>query len=331
MSLFVSPTRVDLAGGTLDCWPLYVFSSGAQTINLAISVFTRVELVAKDTPQVDVWIEDLKYKKVFKKAQDLLDCPDRELDLVRAQIRYWQPSQGFILHTRSESPVGGGLGGSSSLCISLIKAFSHLQQRQLSTLEQVTLAHNLEAEVLRKPTGTQDYFPAIEPGLNIIHYTADGPRLETLDCPVDYFASRMLLVYTGQPHHSGLNNWQVIKAVIDGHEPTLNALKEIKLIGDQMATVCRKQDWAQLPQLFREEFTARVKLSAGFSSTRIEKLEKISLEAGADAVKICGAGGGGCVLIWCQPERKGLVSQVCQKNGFQVLDAAPVTENQRLD
>lgn len=328
MSSFVSPTRVDFAGGTLDCWPLYVFSGWAQTVNLAISVFTRVDLEAKDSQEVDVWIEDLKYKKTFQSPRHLVECKDPELDLVRSQIRYWQPKTGFSLRTRSESPVGGGLGGSSSLCISLIKAFSNFTGKKLTTLQQVTLAHNLEAEVLKKPTGTQDYFPAIEPGLNIIHYTAEGPRLERLDCPTDYFAARMLLVYTGQPHHSGLNNWQVIKAVIDGHGPTLEALKQIKIIGDKMATVCRNQEWAQLPQLFREEFAARIKLSAGFSSPRIEELEKISLAAGAEAVKICGAGGGGCVMIWCSPERKAAVSQACQKSGFQVLDAAPVVESQ---
>ncbi|MGE0761770.1 MAG: galactokinase [Bdellovibrionales bacterium] len=326
MSAVSSPTRVDLAGGTLDCWPLYVFAGDAQTTNLSISVFTHVDLKPKADKQVEVFIEDLKYTKTFKNAQSLIECVDPELDLVRAQVRYWKPESGFSLRTRSESPIGGGLGGSSSLCISLIKAFSSLTGRKLSTLEKVTLAHNLEAQVLKKPTGTQDYFPAIEPGLNIIHYTAEGPKLERLKFPVDYFASRMILVYTGQPHHSGLNNWQVIKAVIDGHKPTLVALQEIKKIGDQMASACRDQDWQRLAPLFRDEFAARVQLSAGFSSPRIEELEKIALGAGAEAVKICGAGGGGCVMLWSQPERKSGVIQACREKGFQVLDARPVVE-----
>ncbi len=321
-----SPTRVDLAGGTLDCWPLYVFSDGAQTTNLAISIFTHVELEALDSKAIRLHIEDLDYQRNFSSLEEVLNCEDASLELVKAHIEYWRPQWGFALTTRSESPVGGGLGGSSSLCISLIKAFAAQMGREMSTLEMVTLAHNIEAKVLKKPTGTQDYVPAIEPGLNIIHYTADGPRVEQVEFPVQYFEDRMLLVYTGQPHHSGLNNWQVIKSVIDGDRATLEALTAIKEVGDAVAEAVRRGRWQDLPGLFRQEFLARVRLSSGFSSPRIEELEKLSLAAGAEAVKICGAGGGGCVLIWMSPERKVAVREACQKSGFKVLDAAPVAQ-----
>ena len=320
-----SPTRVDLAGGTLDCWPLYTLVGGAKTTNLAISVSTMVELeVTPESTAIDLQIEDLNYHKKFPDLFAALGSLDPQMGVIRAQLKFWQPKTGFKLRTRSESPVGGGLGGSSSLCVSLIKVFSELMNKNYSTSAKVELAHNLEAEVLLKPTGTQDYFPAIEPGLNIIHYEMTGPRLERVNCGLDFFRERMILVYTGQPHHSGLNNWQVIKAAIDGDQKTVKALQEIKRIGDVMAETCLTQAWDRLPGLFREEFVARVQLSAGFSSSRIEELERLSLKAGADAVKICGAGGGGCVLIWAQPERKGQVAESCRQNGFQILDADPV-------
>ncbi len=320
-----SATRVDLAGGTLDCWPLYTLVGGAKTTNLAISISTMVEMdVTPDSSEIELHIEDLKYSKKFPDLLAAIGSQDSQVDLIRAQLKFWQPKVGFKLRTRSESPVGGGLGGSSSLCISLIKVFSKLTKREFNTYEQVELAHNLEAEVLRKPTGTQDYFPAIEPGLNIIHFEMSGPRLERVNCSLEYFADRMLLAYTGQPHHSGLNNWQVIKAAIDADPKTLKALQEIKRLGDAMAETCLHQSWDRLPGLFREEFAARIKLSAGFSSPRIEELERLALKAGAQAVKICGAGGGGCVLIWADPERKGQVAEACRQGGFQILDAGPV-------
>lgn len=320
-----SCTRVDLAGGTLDCWPLYTLVGGAKTTNLAIGVSTFVELETHTDPSVELVIRDLNYERRFPDLEAALTSQESPLSLIQAQLRYWRPTTGFRLLTRSESPVGGGLGGSSSLCVSLIKVFQRLQGVDLDTYETVELAHNLEAEVLRKPTGTQDYFPAIEPGLNLIHYTAQGARLERLDINLNYFAERMMLIYTGQPHHSGLNNWQVIKAAIDGHEPTLAALTRIKLVAEQMAETCKAQKWERLPQLFREEFAARVQLSKGFSSPRIEDLERVALKAGAAAVKICGAGGGGCVLVWVEePARKGQVAEACRQSGFQILDAVPV-------
>jgi D-glycero-alpha-D-manno-heptose-7-phosphate kinase len=321
-----SATRVDLAGGTLDCWPLYTLVGGAKTINLAISISTFAELtVTPDSPAIELHIEDLNYKQCFADLNAAIQSKDSAVDLIRAQLRFWRPQSGFKLVTRSESPVGGGLGGSSSLCISMIKVFAEMTKRPLDTYQKVNLAHNLEAEVLKKPTGTQDYFPALVPGLNIIHYDPVGPRLETLELPLQHFAERMILVYTGQPHHSGLNNWQVIKAAIDGDPKTMSALREIKRLGDEMAETCKARKWDRLPGLFREEFGARIQLSAGFSSPRIEELEKIALKAGADAVKICGAGGGGCVLIWAHPERKGKVAEACRLANFQILDAVPVS------
>lgn len=319
-----SPTRVDFAGGTLDCWPLYSIIGEAQTINLAISIWTQVELEPRADATVEVDIVDLGYKKTYKDLMALMASTDRELDLVRAQLRYWRPTSGFLLRTRSQSPVGGGLGGSSSLCVSLIKAFAKWMEKSLTTPEIVTLAHNLEAYVLKKPTGTQDYFPAIEPGLNIIHYTPRGFELEKLSLTDEDFKNRMSLIYTGQPHHSGLNNWQVIKAALDGDIRTLQALHDIKDIADRVATVCRGKKWEALPELFQAEFEARVRLSAGFTSERIERLREVAMESGAQAVKICGAGGGGCVLVWSAPDRREQVEVECQKSGFQVLAVEPV-------
>lgn len=319
-----SATRVDLGGGTLDCWPLFALVGGAETTNLSLSIKTSVDLIQREDDQIHMKIEDLSFSRVYSDLQSAIDDSEPAMALVRAHLRYWRPHGGFELRTRSESPVGGGLGGSSSLCISLIKVFSEMVGKKFSTYEMVELAHNLEAEVLNKPTGTQDYFPAVEPGLNIIHYQMEGIRLEKIKVPIEVFSKKMLLVYTGQPHHSGLNNWQVIKAAVEGHKPTMAALHEIKRVAQLTAQACREHDWGVLPDLFQQEFKARVELSSGFTSDKIEKLRTVALGAGAEAVKICGAGGGGCVLVWTPPPKKGLVLEACQNAGFQVLDAAPV-------
>lgn len=320
-----SPTRVDLAGGTLDCWPLYLLVGGTcLTVNLSMSIFTYAELDPKQDESIDIHITDLGYKKQFSSLKELLESKDEELGLVRVHFDYWKPKRGFSLTTRSESPVGGGLGGSSSLSISLIKAFSQWLGHKLSTEEMVTLASNLEAQVLKTPTGTQDYYPAIQPGLNLIHYGPEGRRLETLDVPMQAFQERLLLVYTGKPHHSGLNNWQVIKAVIERDEKTLRALRSVRDIALDMAQACRDHDWEGLPALFQKEFEARTQLAKSFTSPQIDSLRDLAAQNGGDAVKICGAGGGGCVFIWTSPDKKGGLAQACRESGFQVLDAVPV-------
>ena len=314
-----SPTRVDLSGGTLDCWPLYLLVGDCVTINLAISISTYAKLEQRGDSTIEVNIRDLKYKNTFHSLNEFLECNDANLRLVQKHVAYWQPKHGFYLETLSESPVGGGLGGSSSLSISIIKAFSAWAGKTLEVYEAVNLAHNIEAQVLSKMTGTQDYFPALTPGLNAIHYTPSGARIESIPTQAELWNEHLSLVYTGQPHQSGLNNWQVIKSSLDGDPGTLRALSDIRAVSWDVYDAVKSKRWHDLPALFDREFEARVRLSSSFSSPEIDRLREVALKFGAHAVKICGAGGGGCVLVWSQPGHKQKVEAGCREAGFEVL------------
>ena len=119
-----SPTRVDLAGGTLDLWPLNQFVQGATTLNVAIDVWTKALLEPKENQEI-VWNSpDLKLQKTYKNLNEALLDQDPKVILFQSILKLVKPELGFRLTTQSESPVGGGLGGSSSLTISMMKAFS---------------------------------------------------------------------------------------------------------------------------------------------------------------------------------------------------------------
>ncbi len=329
-----SPTRVDLAGGTLDCWPLYLFVGDCVTVNLAIDVTTGCELEPLAKPTVEIEMTDLNFRRSFENARALFSANDPELKLVQTISEYFysnsKSTSGFRIKTYSQSPVGGGLGGSSSLCISLIKAFCSWLDIKLSLYEMVTLASNLEAKVIRTPTGTQDYFPAIQSGFNLIHYSAAGVRLEQLPIPVEPIFDHLILVYTGRAHHSGINNWEVIKSVIDGDAKTLAALKDIAKVSDRVANACREQKWNLMPDLFQQELEARIRLTASFTSPEIEQLKRLTVEHGAQAIKICGAGGGGCVLVWAERSQHERIRQECRKNGFQPINIRPANPQPAL-
>lgn len=320
-----SPTRVDLAGGTLDLWPLYVFINGAKTVNLAISVFTVAEL----TPHIDKTIvlesADLNLSKRYENLTDVLGDTDPRMILLQSQLRYWMPENGFTLKTSSQSPVGGGLGGSSSLTISLMKVFAQFTGKAFPNVHSmVHVAHNIEAEILNTPTGTQDYYPAASGGINILTYSSDGVQQDVLPVANTPLETHFMLVNTGKSHHSGLNNFEVMKDAVAKDPGTLQALRDLKEIAQDMEMAVRKGRWELMGELFRKEFEARVRLAPEFSSPEIMKLAEVSLQNGAEAVKICGAGGGGCVLVWCPPAKQQGVKDACQKAGFQVIDAKPV-------
>src|SRR5688572_333111 len=108
-----SPTRVDLAGGTLDCWPLYLFLGNPVTVNVAIDIFTYADLEERPGKAIELHSADLNARKQYRDLGEALADTEPAFELVRAHLRFWQPEKGFYLSTRSESPVGGGLGGSS--------------------------------------------------------------------------------------------------------------------------------------------------------------------------------------------------------------------------
>ena len=320
-----SPTRVDLAGGTLDLWPLFNFVGQAQTINVAIDIWTTARIETRNDKTIELQSDDLNLNVKYSSLTEALVDRDPRLELLRAQLRYWKPFSGFSLKTSSQSPVGGGLGGSSSLTISLLKAFEQLTREHFQNSHaRVHVAHNLEAAVLNTPTGTQDYYPADSGGLCLLSYDMNGIQHQTLSVEGTPFEEQFLLVYTGKAHHSGLNNFEVLTRAVQKDPQTMQALHDLKEIADQMASACQDRDWKQLPSLFQREYAARIRLAPAFTSPEIEKLAAVSLKAGATAVKICGAGGGGCVLVWCSPGTREGVGQACQKAGFQVLAAKPV-------
>lgn len=319
-----SPTRVDLAGGTLDLWPLYLMVGGASTVNLSIDIKTRARLTPREDGAIRLISGDVDLDHSFSSLQQLIDSTDPKVKLLQKVIAYYRPAGGFELETSSQSPVGGGLGGSSSLVMTLIQAFDQWMGCVRSVHEAVRLASNIEVQVLDKATGTQDYYPAVSVGLNILDYQPDGIHQQVISKDLGGLLERFMLIYTGKPHHSGMNNWEVLKSALDGDKSTLNKLRRLSEVSMAMRDVCLNRRWDSIPELFEQEFQARVDLSAAFSSPEIETLRALVLQQGGDAVKICGAGGGGCVLVWASPGAQNSIRQACEASGFKPLNAKPV-------
>lgn len=309
-------------------WPLYNFVDGATTINVAIDIWTICELSSGADTQIIIESTDLNKTWKFQDWKSFKTAQDEKLLFYQSILNIFEKElskRGFNLKTTSQSPIGGGLGGSSSLVISVLKAmYQFTGIKQPAANELVCLAHNIEAKMLRTPTGTQDYFPAVTGGLSFIDYGFDHMEQKVSKVSETPIQDHFLLVYTGRSHHSGLNNFEVLKSSVQGDQKVLSALKKIKNIAFKMKTAIAEQNWKELPNLFLQEYEARLELTPAFSSPEIEKLNELCKSAGAEAVKICGAGGGGCVLVWVAPEYRQKVIEKCRAENFTCLDARPV-------
>jgi D-glycero-alpha-D-manno-heptose-7-phosphate kinase len=152
-----APTRIDLAGGTLDIWPLYLFHEHAQTLNAAISLRAHAEI----SPRTDgrLRLESIDTSKFIDVArwQDLADA--QGLPLLSRLARFFR-AENLTLRTRGESPAGAGIAGSSALNVAVCGALAEWAGMALHGEELLTIAMNVEAQVINVPTGLQDYRPA---------------------------------------------------------------------------------------------------------------------------------------------------------------------------
>ncbi len=316
-----APCRVDLAGGTVDIWPLYLFHPGAVTVNFAVSVLTRCRIAPLPGRTIRFRSIDTGKAEEFSSLEALLSARAYQHSLAAQLTRFFQPQAGFEMETNSESPAGAGISGSSALMIASTAALARFTGRRLELEPIRIIAQNVEAQLIRVPTGCQDYYPALYGGVSAIHLDPDGIHHEAVRVAAEELDRRFVLAYTGAPRQSGINNWKVFQAHINGDPKVFRNFESIAEIARAMRLALLGNDWENVARLLREEWKLRKTNAPRISTPLIEKLIAAGRRRGAVAAKVCGAGGGGCVVFLCEPEAKESVAAAIAKHGGQVLPA----------
>ncbi len=325
-----APCRVDLAGGTLDIWPLYLFHANAVTVNFAVDRYTSCVIQTRNDREIHLHSGDLKQSESFGTLEELRGTKKYRLPLVANILRFFTPETGLDVHTHSEAPAGAGISGSSSLFIAGTVAFNKLAGTGYSLEKLREIAQNIEAQVINVPTGCQDYFPAMYGGVNAIEMGPAGLNRTELQIPHDELIQRVVLAYTGVPRNSGINNWEVMKAHIDGDKNVHKNFDKIAAIANGMRSAVSSRDWKEAGRLLREEWANRRKNAPGITTPLIDRLIDVTRRAGSTGAKVCGAGGGGCVLFLVEPDAKQRVAALIETEGAQVLDVKVAPKGVRV-
>ena len=321
-----APTRIDLAGGTIDIWPVYLFHPGAQTLNLAISLRAhawveprpdeRIELVSEDTDRI-----------INLSASQLRN--DETLPLLGHLVERFG-AHGLTLTTRSESPAGAGIAGSSALNVAVCGVLARYVGLDIEPEALLQIAQDVEAQVIRVPTGIQDYRPAMYGGVAAIELHAGGPRRVALSVDPRELEQRIVLCYTGEPRNSGTNNWDITKRHIDGDSEIFDCFERIRDTAAAMREALTRGDWTATAACLNEEWANRKRLAPGVSTPAIDTLISKAMGAGAEAAKVCGAGGGGCLFCLAPPDKHEDVREVLAEGGARILDFTVELEGLRV-
>jgi D-glycero-alpha-D-manno-heptose-7-phosphate kinase len=315
-----APTRVDLAGGTIDIPPLFLFHEGAATVNFAVSLMAKCRIETRDDDRIVLGSIDrgVRFESSLDRLHELKNEP--RLELLSKLVYFFKPQTGFNMTTESEAPAGAGLAGSSTLNIACIGALNKLVGDRYPPDRFIPIAANVECQVIRVPTGFQDYYSAQYAGSACIHFGPEGIRREPLDIDVETLESRIAVCYTGEPRNSGTNNWEITKRHIDGDPQLFDIFEGIRDGALELRAALLEPDWDRVGDILRDAHPLRKRLSPHITTPHMDELIETAVGHGAIAAKVCGAGGGGCIAFFCEDgKRHEVEAALAADNGVELL------------
>lgn len=344
-----APTRIDLAGGTVDIWPLYLFLANPITINLGIDLFAEatLELASSKTGQGEVQLRSDDQNIELKLPWSSLDHPAPQLPpglILHFKLLkfFWEKRKGrgistpptqLSLRTRAQSPAGAGLGGSSTLSIAMIGALASWAndfQKPIDPNQDgekfIEIVRDVETTVIQVPAGLQDYYGAMYGGLQKLSWGVGSHQRERL--PEDLIGElekRLLLFYSGQSRNSGINNWALFKGFIDRQDGIQEKFQQISKATHSLENALRTRNWVEVGQAIAEEWAVRKTLASGITTPEVDSAFAEALKLGPISGKVCGAGGGGCFFVYLPYENpedqlKEQIKKIFSDRGMKPLD-----------
>jgi D-glycero-alpha-D-manno-heptose-7-phosphate kinase len=319
-----APVRIDFAGGTTD---LQAFrdTEGGAVLNGAIARYAYCSLeelehgVRIDAEDLQEFVEAGNVKEIEKESS---------LRLLTMAMERFGIDSGVHVTVRTDAPPGSGTGSSASVGVALLalldrrRAGRSGKKDRFSRYELAEMACQIESE-MGIVGGKQDQYAAAVGGVNYMEFYGDQVAVESVEISPALVADlekHLVLCYSGESRLSGDTNTKMIQAY-EGNDPAVvDSLRTVKRVAEEGARALRSEDMDRFAHLLNEEFEARVRLSPAVLTPKMEEMVAVARQSGALAAKICGAGGGGCLLFYCAPDREGPVRRALERTGGRILD-----------
>ncbi|MEX1254304.1 MAG: GHMP kinase [Dehalococcoidia bacterium] len=320
MLLVRAPVRISFAGGGTDL-PSYYERFGGLVVSAAIDKYFYVFLHPSGGEGIHISSSD--FSAFSRWSADEQPVWDGELRLPRAVLHEFGVNDGFSIFLASEVPPGTGLGSSSTVAVALTKAISTYIGQRLSPGEIAERASRLEIDKLGSPIGKQDQYASAFGGLNVISFETEGVGVTTmrlLPAVRHELESRLLLFYTGASRSANAILREQRDSTAAGESDVLEALHAIKGFAAETREALEMGDLDRFGGILHESWAAKRRLASGVTNAEIDEVYQRARECGALGGKIAGAGGGGFLLLYCEPRYQDAVSQEMRARGLYRME-----------
>jgi D-glycero-alpha-D-manno-heptose-7-phosphate kinase len=296
-----TPFRVSFFGGGTD-YPAWYRAHGGSVLGATINKYCY--LSARYIPP----FFEHRIRIVYSAIESCQTIAEIKHPAVREVLRHLNLTRGLEIHHDGDLPARSGMGTSSSFTVGLLHALYALKGVMPSKQRLAEEGIHIEQDVLRETVGSQDQVLAAYGGLNHVTFLANGgisvrpitippERLEELNL-------HLMLFYTGiQRTASQIAATYVTE--IDVRRRQLRVIKD--LVEEAIEILNGGRDIVGFGELLHEAWQVKRSLSAQVSSSAVDELYTAAREAGALGGKLTGAGGGGFLLLFVPPERRGAV------------------------
>ncbi len=323
-----APTRISLVGGGTDICP-YPELYGGSVLNATISIYMsarlRIHQDEKIVIHANTRAEPISYPSLRKMEFD------GQLDFIKAIIgSLYKAEEGFDLYIYSSLPMHSGLGGSGTMCVTVLGVFNHILGRNsLNNYELAELAHKIETKDLGNASGRQDQYAAAFGGMNHFEFVgSDNVRVNRVDLPGAgrrILNQALILLWLGERKASGA----IIRDQADKIEkggPALEAMHATKELVVDMREAVQSINILRIGELLDAAWEKKKCFSSHITTPQIDEIYSRLKKAGMIGGKITGAGGGGHLLACCDIEQRDMVLSVAEEMGLRNVPFSFVNE-----
>ena len=218
--------------------------------------------------------------------------------------------KGIEIHSLAEVPAGTGLGSSSSFTVGLLNLLYAYRGKSLSNEEIAKIACDIEINKLNEPIGKQDQYATSIGGFNFIKFNEDGSvEIEKINATketIKELNKKIIIFYLNKTREAS-NILQEQKNNILNNLNKFDMLKNMKKITLQMKDELNNNKIDNFGKMLHESWLLKKGLANNISDDYIDSIYERGLKAGAEGGKVLGAGGGGFILFYCEPEKHHLI------------------------